>query len=121
MSKVTLSRQSGEFLPNQVTALERHLGSIQYQPVSELRAYKNNPRKHPEKQIVKLMASISEFGFSVPALIDIDGTIIAGEARIEAARRLGISEVPALVADQWSKAQIQAYRIADNKLASLSS
>lgn len=106
---------------NQVPALERKLGPIRYQPVARLLSYAGNPRKHPDKQIVKLMASISEFGFAAPILIDIDNVIIAGHARLEAARRLGLSEVPVLVADQWSKAQVKAYRLADNRLAELGS
>ena len=53
------------------------------------------------------MASISEFGFVLPALVDPEGTIIAGEARIEAARRLGMKTVPVIVADHMSKAQIR--------------
>lgn len=104
-------------LSNQLAVVEQRLGPIQHRPIEGLRAYKNNPRKHSEKQIVQLMASVGRFGFTIPILIDEHGTIIAGEARAEAARRLGISKVPVLVADQWSPAQIKAYRLADNKLA----
>lgn len=102
-----------------VSALQRRLGPIEYRPIGSLAAYEKNPRRHPEKQIVKLMASMREFGFALPVLVDADGTIIAGHARIEAARRLGIAEVPVLVAADWSKAQVRAYRLADNRLAEL--
>lgn len=62
---------------------------------------------------------MTQFGFVLPALIDADGTIIAGEARVEAARRLGMAAVPVIVNDQLSKAQVKAYCIADNRLAEL--
>lgn len=102
-----------------LSALQQRLGPIEYQPIASLAAYDKNPRRHPEKQIVKLMASISEFGFALPVLVDAERTIIAGHARIEAARGLGIAEVPVLVAGDWSKAQVRAYRLADNRLAEL--
>lgn len=103
----------------QLSALGRRLGPIEYQPISSLAAYENNPRRHSEKQIIKLMASISEFGFALPVLVDAERTIIVGHARIDAARRLGIAEVPVLTASDWSKAQVRAYRLADNRLAEL--
>ena len=102
-----------------LSALQQRLGPIEYRSISSLVAYENNPRRHPEKQIVKLMASIREFGFALPVLTDRERTIIAGHARVEAARRLQISEVPVLVANDWSKAQVRAYRLADNRLAEL--
>jgi hypothetical protein len=97
--------------------LEHRLGPITYRPLSSLRAYENNPRKHPEKQIVQLMASMREFGFAMPVLVDTDNVLIVGHARIEAARRLELAEVPVLVSDHWSAAQVKAYRLADNQLA----
>ena len=105
--------------PNQLSALQRKLGPIEYRATTTLIAYEGSPRKHPEKQIVKLMASIAEFGFAMPVLIDCDAVIIVGHARIEAARRIGLLEIPVIVADQWSKAQVRAYRLADNRLAEL--
>jgi DNA modification methylase len=101
------------------SALEGRLGPIEYEQIGALTAYEKTPRRHPEKQIVKLMASIREFGFALPLLVDAEGTIIAGHARIEAARRLGIKEVPVLVARNWSQARVRAYRLADNRLAEL--
>ena len=107
-------------LPNRPPLLDHRLGPIEYRSPATLTAYAGNPRRHPEKQIVKLMASIQEFGFALPVLVDDDNTIIAGEARILAAKRLGLAEVPVIVADHWSKAQVRAYRLADNRLAELS-
>src|SRR6478736_7627357 len=113
------SVRDGAALPNQLAALEQRLGPIEYRAIQTLQTYENNPRKHPEKQLVKLGASIEEFGFAAPVLIDETGTIIAGEARVTAAKRLGITEVPVIVADHWSAAQVRAYRLADNRLAEL--
>lgn len=106
---------------NHIAALERQFGPIEYRPVAELKAYERNPRKHPERQLVSLAASIAEFGFAIPVLVDEAGTIIAGEARVAAARRLGMDSVPVLVAHHWRPAQVRAYRLADNRLAELAS
>lgn len=78
-------------------------------------------RKHPEPQIERIRASIERYGFLCPPLISDTGEIIAGVARTEAARRLGFDELPVLVASGMSTADIKAYRIADNKLAEMSS
>lgn len=108
-------------ISNRTDAFEHRFGPITYRPVGSLTPYSNNPRKHPESQLVKLAASIAEFGFVMPVLIDEDGVIIAGEARVAAAKRLGLTEVPVIVAHQWSKAQVRSYRLADNRLAELAS
>lgn len=105
---------------NQLDALQRKLGVIGYEPTDNLKPFEGNPRKHPEKQIVKLMASIREFGVAMPILIDANNVVIAGHAVLEAAKRLGIKHVPVLVADQWSSAQVRAYRLSANRLAELS-
>ena len=113
----TTASKPEPLLRNLSSAIEQRLGPIEYRPIEGVRGYANNPRKHPEKQLVQLTASMQEFGFAMPVLIDTDGMIIAGEARVEVARRLGIPEVPVLVADHWSTAQVKAYRLADNRLA----
>ncbi len=118
---ITTKHGKTKFLPNLLDALQERIGQIEHRQVSSLRRYDNNPRKHPEKQLVKLAASIREFGFAAPVLIDEDGTIIAGEARVEAARRVGMDAVPVIVARHWSASQIRAYRLADNRLAELAS
>lgn len=90
-------------IENSVPALfniDHRLGEIQYRPPASLKLYANNPRKHPEKQIVKLMAPISQFGFAIPVLVDRSDVIIVGEARVEAAKRLGLPEVPVLSAEK---------------------
>lgn len=105
---------------NALSPIEQRLGPIEYRNPAELQFYASNPRRHPEKQIVKLMTSVSEFGFVAPALVNEQGLIIAGEARVEAARRLGLAAVPVIVASHLSAAQVRAYRLADNRLAELS-
>lgn len=120
MSKISKSLKQPR-RANHIAALERQLGPIEYRPVAELTAYERNPRKHLERQLVSLAASIAEFGFSMPVLVDEAGIIIAGEARVAAAKRLGMETVPVLIAHHWSPAQVRAYRLADNRLAELAS
>jgi len=85
--------------------------------VAELVPYARNSRRHSPEQVSQIMASIREWGFTIPVLVDEAGTIIAGHGRVMAAQRLGIEEVPVMVAAGWSKAQKAAYTIADNQLA----
>ena len=82
-------------------------------------AYAGNARLHPESQITALMRSIETFGFTIPALIDEAGEIIAGHGRIEAAKRLGLKHVPTLIATGWTAEQTRTYRLADNRLAEM--
>lgn len=97
--------------------IERTLGPISSIPIEKLKRYAGNPRRHPEKQIIKLVAAMRQFGFTIPALIDADNVIIAGEARVEAASRIGMKSIPALIASDWTPAQVRAYRLVDNRLA----
>src|SRR5215212_8317072 len=85
--------------------------------VERLIPYARNARTHDEAQVAQLASSIREWGWTVPVLVDEQGTIIAGHGRVMAARKLGITEVPVMVARGWSEAQKRAYIIADNKLA----
>ncbi len=74
-------------------------------------------RRHSDKQLAKLARSIETFGWVSPVLIDRKNQLIAGEARVEAAKRLGLTQAPAIRVEHLSEAEIRAYRIADNKLA----
>lgn len=85
--------------------------------VSALVPFARNSRTHADDQIDQVARSITEWGWTNPVLIAEDGTIIAGHARVLAAQKLGLAEVPVMVARGWSEAQIRAYVIADNKLA----
>ncbi|MGC2079570.1 MAG: DNA methyltransferase [Xanthobacteraceae bacterium] len=90
-------------------------------PVSELKPHPRNPRKHTHAQIRALARSIEIFRFNAPILIDKDKHIVAGHGRYEAARYLGLTEVPVIHLDHLSQTQAQAYMLADNKLTDRSS
>ena len=76
-----------------------------------------NARTHTDAQVAQIAASIREWGWTVPVLVDEDGNLIAGHGRVLAARLLGLAEVPVVVARGWSDAKKRAYMLADNKLA----
>jgi len=90
---------------------------IERWPVERLIPFARNPRTHTDEQVAQIAASIVEFGWTNPVLVSADGVIIAGHARLQAARKLGLSEVPVIVLDHLSEAQRRALVIADNKLA----
>ena len=85
--------------------------------VKSLVPYARNSRTHSDDQVAQIAASIQEWGFTNPILIDPDGGIIAGHGRVMAAKKLGLQDVPCVIADGWTDAQKRAYVIADNKLA----
>lgn len=86
--------------------------------VAELIPYAKNPRKN-DQAVNAVAASIKEFGFKVPIVIDDDGVIVAGHTRLKAALLLGLETVPCVVADDLTEDQIKAFRLADNKTAEL--
>ena len=90
---------------------------IERWPVERLIPFARNPRTHTDEQVAEIAASIVEFGWTNPILVGADGVIIAGHARLQAARKLGLSEVPVIVLDHLSEAQRRALVIADNQLA----
>ncbi len=94
---------------------------IDQTPISDLKPYPNNVRSHSDASISRLADAIAEFGFVVPIVIDQEDTVVAGHGRLEAAKRLKMQTVPTIRADHLTPAQVKAYRIADNKLAELSS
>jgi len=91
--------------------------AILYRPVGSLAAYPSNARTHSKRQIRQITASIKSFGFTNPVLIDRNNTIIAGHGRVEAAKLLGMHEVPTIRLEGLTADQIRAYIIADNRLA----
>jgi hypothetical protein len=91
--------------------------NIERRAVTDLKPYANNPRTHSEEQIAQIAASIREWGWTSPILIDPAGGVIAGHGRLQAANLLGIVEVPVIIADAWTDAQKRAYVMADNQLA----
>lgn len=90
---------------------------IEIWPVGKLVPYDRNPRTHSPEQISQISASIAEFGFLNPILVDTTAGIIAGHGRLQAAKQLGLAQVPVVVLDHLTEAQKRAYVIADNKLA----
>ena len=90
---------------------------MQLVPIQKLVPYINNARTHSPEQINKLRASLREFGFINPVIIDRDFNVIAGHGRILAAKKEGIREVPCVFADHLTEAQKKAYIIADNRMA----
>ena len=89
---------------------------ITMMPIGSLIPYVNNPR-HNEAAVDQVAASIKEFGFKVPIIITADKVIIAGHTRYKASQKLGLSEVPCIIADDLTDGQIKAFRLADNKVA----
>ena len=83
--------------------------------ISEINPYTKNAKKHPKKQVEQVAASIKEFGFNQPIVVDRHNTIIVGHGRYEAAKLLGLEEVPVIVS-LITEEQAKAYRLADNKL-----
>jgi hypothetical protein len=90
---------------------------VSRRPIGELIPYARNARTHSDAQVAQIAASMKEWGWTNPVLIGEDGVIIAGHGRVMAARQLGFTEVPVMVADGWSEAQKRAYVLADNQLA----
>lgn len=87
-------------------------------PIEEIVPYENNPRNN-DSAVDALAASIKEFGFKVPIVLDRDGVIVAGHTRYKAAKKLGMATVPCVVADDLTPEQVRAFRLADNKTAEL--
>jgi DNA modification methylase len=90
---------------------------VRLRPIVELQAYERNARTHSAEQVAQIAASIEEFGWTNPVLVTSAGEIIAGHGRVEAAKALGLAEVPVLLIDHLTAAQCRAYVIADNKIA----
>lgn len=91
---------------------------IVWKRLDEITPYENNPRDN-DQAVDAVAASIKEFGFKVPIVIDAQGVIVAGHTRYKASKKLGLEKVPCIVADDLSEEQIRAFRLADNKTAEL--
>jgi DNA modification methylase len=90
---------------------------IELWPIEKLIPFARNPRTHSDAQVAQIAASIAEFGFNNPILVDTKAGIIAGHGRLLAARKLQLQEVPVIVLDHLTEAQKRAYILADNQLA----
>lgn len=87
------------------------------QKISDLKPYGKNAKKHPKKQVELIAASIKRFGFDSPIIVDKNNEIIAGHGRLEAAKLLGLKEVPTIKKESLTDQEVRAYRLADNKIA----
>lgn len=93
--------------------------NIKMMAIEDLKPYEKNPRKN-DASVPKVMESIKKFGFKVPIVIDKDNVIVTGHTRYKASQKLGIKEVPCIIADDLTEEQIKAYRLADNKVSEFS-
>lgn len=99
--------------------MENKKMNIVYKKVKDLIPYENNPRNNDEA-VDYVAKSIEEFGFKVPCVVSGDGVLITGHTRLKACKKLGIDEVPCIVADDLTEDQVKAFRIADNKVSEYS-
>ena len=83
-------------------------------PLEKLISYEKNPRKN-DSAVDRRCASIREFGFKIPCLVRGNGEVVDGHLRLKAAHKLGISEVPVILCDEWSPAQVKAFRLMVNR------
>ena len=98
-------------MPEQITAQR-----IESWPIDRLVAYTRNPRKNNDA-VDRMCGSIREFGFKVPVLARSNGEVVDGHLRLKAARKLGISEIPVILCDEWTEAQVKAFRLLVNRSA----
>src|SRR6516225_2530116 len=87
---------------------------IQIWPIDRLVLYARNPRKN-DAVVDRMCSSIREFGFKIPVLARSDGEVVDGHLRLKAARKLGITEVPVILCDEWTPAQVKAFRLMVNR------
>src|ERR1700733_4655296 len=88
--------------------------NIEYWPIERLVEYARNPRKN-DAAVDRMCSSIKEFGLKIPVLARSDGEIVDGHLRLKAARKLGITEVPVMLCDEWTPAQVKAFRLMVNR------
>src|ERR1035437_5002405 len=91
---------------------------IELRPIDQIKPYPGNPRQNDEA-VDAVAASLKEFGFRQPIVVDAEGIIIVGHTRFKAALKLGLKQVPVHVATDLTPEQVKAYRIADNQTATL--
>lgn len=89
---------------------------VERRSVKSLLAYPRNAREHSPQQVDQIVASMKEYGWTVPILVDEQGVIIAGHGRLMAANKIGVTEVPVMTAAGWTDEQKRAYRLADNQI-----
>src|SRR5882762_501619 len=91
-----------------------HALQIEVWPIDRFVFYARNPRKN-DSAVDRMCGSIREFGFKIPVLARRDGEVVDGHLRLKAARKLGIAEIPVILCDEWSPAQVKAFRLMVNR------
>src|SRR5262245_53747468 len=86
-------------------------------PVSRFNPYARNPRRN-DNVVDRMMSSIKEFGFKIPILVRSDGTVVDGHLRLKAAEKLGLEDLPVILCDEWTEAQVKAFRLIANRSVS---
>lgn len=114
MNQVTAVKHKAKLAPNLVS-------KVSLLPIAMLQPDKANPRIHKDRQIKALVKSIQSFGFNMPIAIDREAKVVAGHARLEAAKKMGLDQVPVIYLDHLTTEQIKAFSIADNRLSEMSS
>src|SRR5580704_7916769 len=89
---------------------------VQTWPIDKLIFYARNPRKN-DAAVDRMCGSIREFGFKIPCLVRSNGEVIDGHLRLKAARKLGIKDIPVILCDEWTPAQVKAFRLLVNRSA----
>jgi DNA modification methylase len=97
-------------------AITAQTHQIQIWPIERLVEYPRNPRKN-DAAVDRMCGSIREFGFKIPILVRSDGEVVDGHLRLKAARKLGIAELPVILCDEWTPAQVRAFRLLVNRSA----
>src|SRR5580700_11314849 len=92
------------------------LMEIRIWPIDKLVFYARNPRRN-DAAVDQMCASIREFGFKIPCLVRSDGEVVDGHLRLKAARKLGLTDIPVILCDEWTPAQVKAFRIMVNRSA----
>ena len=98
-----------------MTNLQVHQ-QVELWPLSRFVEYARNPRKN-DAAVDKMVASIREFGFKIPCLVRSNGELVDGHLRLKAARKLGLTEIPVILCDEWTPAQVKAFRLLVNRSA----
>src|SRR5437763_10961289 len=88
--------------------------NVETWPIDRLIPYARNPRKN-DAAVERMCSSIHEFGFKIPCLVRSDGEVIDGHLRLKAARQLNITEIPVILCDEWTAAQVKAFRLLVNR------
>src|SRR5689334_20001003 len=94
-----------------------HPLSITYRATESIKPDPRNARIHPKRQVDQIIASMPQFGFTNPILVDPNSVVIAGHGRLLAAKAMGLAQVPTIELDGLNDAQVRALRLADNKIA----